>query len=266
MNDVLAHDRARLGEVVDQHVGRLQGRDLRIDRQDHALGPIEDGEAALVEVRARVHDHEVVRGADAREDLLDVLDGDRLGELRRAGRCEDGEAERRLGGIGPDEVRVAPGLVVAGEVGDRLARADVEVGRHLTELEVEVDDRDPARPALGHDGRDIGRHGGRSGAALGAVDGDEGPRPVDRGLGRRERREVAGRREPDAEGLDPGLQLAGVEGLGDDVVGARLEEADPLLDVVRLARCTGRESRPGRPASGARGRHRPPSSTGRSRR
>ena len=41
--------------------------------------------------------------------------------------------------------------------------------------------------------------------------------------------------EAEEERLDPGLELAGVEGLGHDVVGAGLEEADPVLDVVRLA-------------------------------
>ena len=41
--------------------------------------------------------------------------------------------------------------------------------------------------------------------------------------------------EPEEQGLDPGLQLAGVERAAHHVVRARLEEVDPLLDLVGLA-------------------------------
>ena len=54
-----------------------------------------------------------------------------------------------------------------------------------------------------------------------------------------ERGEVARALEADQQRLDPGLQLARVERLGDHVVGAGLEVPHALLDVVGLARCTG---------------------------
>ena len=50
-----------------------------------------------------------------------------------------------------------------------------------------------------------------------------------------DRREVLGALEPQEQRLDARLELARIERLGDDVVGAGLQEADPLLDVVRLA-------------------------------
>ena len=43
-----------------------------------------------------------------------------------------------------------------------------------------------------------------------------------------DRREVAGALEAEEEGLDPGLQLARVERLGQDVVRADFEEADAV--------------------------------------
>ena len=58
------------------------------------------------------------------------------------------------------------------------------------------------------------------------------------------------------ESLDPGLELAAVERLGHDVVRARLEEADALLDVVVAdMHRTGIAARLGVP--GPRGRRRP---------
>ncbi len=59
------------------------------------------------------------------------------------------------------------------------------------------------------------------------------------------------------ERLDPGLELARVEGPGDDVVGAGLEEPDPLLDVVGLADAQDRDRGQARRRRGSRGRRRP---------
>ncbi len=52
--------------------------------------------------------------------------------------------------------------------------------------------------------------------------------------------------EPEEERLDAGLELAAVDRLGDDVVGARLEEPDPFLDVVDLGQAHHRDRRQAR--------------------
>ena len=64
-----------------------------------------------------------------------------------------------------------------------------------------------------------------------------------------QRSEVARRGEADGQRLDPGLELAGVERLGDHVVGAGFQEADPLLDVVGLADAQDRDRGQGEPGA-----------------
>ena len=75
--------------------------------------------------------------------------------------------------------------------------------------------------------------GRRPDATLRAEDGDHSPGPRDREpVGRDDRCEVLRPLEAEQQRLDPGLDLTCVERSGDDVVGAGLQEADPLLDVV----------------------------------
>ncbi len=135
--------------------------------------------------------------------------------------------------------------VVGCEVRDRQARLDVQVGRHLAEVDVEVDGGDLLGRLSGECHRDVDRDRRGSDAALGAEAGDEAPPAGDPNLAAGLGREVTGAREPDEESLDAGLELAGVEGAGDDIVGAGLEEADALLHVVLLGHAQDRNRRQG---------------------
>ena len=63
---------------------------------------------------------------------------------------------------------------------------------------------------------------------------------------------VARALEPEEQRLDAGLELAAVERLGHDVVGAGLEERDPLVDVVGLADAQDRDADHGRVGTGSR--------------
>ena len=135
--------------------------------------------------------------------------------------------------VGPEQLGLSLRGLVADQIGDRLAGRLVEVGRHLAELQVEVDDEDTARTGLGVGHRDVDRDRGRPDPALGAVHGDQPARPIGQAAtDRRHGDHPARALEAQQEGLDAGLELAVVERLGHDVVGARLQEPDALLDVV----------------------------------
>ena len=131
------------------------------------------------------------------------------------------------------------------------------MGGDLAELEVEVDDHDPVRLA-------------RAAAIATLVATVEVPTPpfgLWTAIVRRARatvmpsaettaREVLRALEPQQQRLDPRLELAGVERPRHDVVGAGLEEADPLLDLVGLADAEDRDRRPATASPGSRGRRR----------
>ena len=133
------------------------------------------------------------------------------------------------------------------------------MGGDLAELEVEVDDEDApgSRRGVGHG--DVDRDRRRPDATLRAVDTTTHPATAvdEPATDRRGRDHPARPLEPEQERLDARLELAAVERLGDDVVGAGLEEADPLLDVVGLGDAHHRDRRQARGVARARGRPRP---------
>jgi hypothetical protein len=137
------------------------------------------------------------------------------------------------GRVRPEQLGLLHRLRLADDVGHRLPGRQIEVGSHLPELEVEVHDHRAVGPA--HRGGHAEVRGDRRDACtpLGREDDDEPP-PVAAGRpdGGRDRRQVARSLEAQDERLDPGLELAWVEGPGDHVVSAGLEEADPLIDIV----------------------------------
>ena len=104
-----------------------------------------------------------------------MVGGDQLGLLRAMRRAEDVEAAVVLGRVGPEELRLAHRGLVPDDVGEGLAGLDVEVRRDLAELEVEVDDHDAIRLALGRGHGNVRRDGRGPDAALRAVDGDRPP-------------------------------------------------------------------------------------------
>ena len=140
-------------------------------------------------------------------------------------------------GVRPEQLGLAHRGVVAGDVGQRLLRLDVEVA---------------SRPGRTGGGGRRGRPGPASrgpstiATFVATVVVPTPPFGLWTATVRRWRvtvspsvettaREVLRALEPEQQGLDAGLELAGVERLRHDVVGAGLEEADPLLDVVGLA-------------------------------
>ena len=58
-----------------------------------------------------------------------------------------------------------------------------------------------------------------------------------------DRPELLGALEPKEERLDARFELARIEGLGDDVVGAGFQEGDPFLDIVGLPDAQDRDRR-----------------------
>ena len=89
-----------------------------------------------------------------------------------AWRGEDVETGVVPRGVGPEQLRLGHRGVVAGDVGERLLRLDVEERRDLAELEVEVDEDDPVRLLAGLDHRHVRRDRRRPDAAARAVDRD----------------------------------------------------------------------------------------------
>lgn len=178
------------------------------------------------------------------EDLLHVSASHELGKCRARGCGEDPEARTvpGHGGVRPEELRVVLGLLVPGQVRDRRRRLHVEVGGNLAPLECEVDDERLVGPVRRGGGGNVHRERRRPDSALRA---EERHRAACRlaGRGSRERRAIPGPLEAEQQGLDPGLQLPGVEGPGHDVVRPGLEEADALLDVVKGADAQDRDRR-----------------------
>jgi hypothetical protein len=115
--------------------------------------------------------------------------------------------------------------------------------RYLAELKVEIEDGDGIRQLTGQPGRDVHRDRCRADPALRRVDGDDPPLGplADGDPGPGHVVDVARPMKAQREGLGPGVELAGIEGPGDDIVGARFEQEDPVLDVVRLADTQDRE-------------------------
>ena len=135
--------------------------------------------------------------------------------------------------VGPQELRLAQGGVVADDVRDGLLRLEVEVGRDAAELQVEIDQDDPIGPTARRGDRDVRGDGRRADAALGAVDRHRAARlGQGQAIGETRSGHVLRPLEAQQQRLDPRLDLASVEGPGDDVVGAGLQEADPLLDLI----------------------------------
>ena len=104
--------------------------------------------------------------------VRDVVGGDELGRLRRGRRGEHVQAAVVAHRVGAQELRLAQRGLVADDVGEGLLGVEVEMRRDAAELQVEVDEDDPVRPALRGRDRDVGRDGRRPDAALGAEDGD----------------------------------------------------------------------------------------------
>ena len=138
--------------------------------------------------------------------------------------------------VGPQQLGLGQRRLVADDVGDGLLRVQVEQRRDAAELEREVHQDHLVGPLGDRRDRDVGRHGRRADAALGAVDGH---RPACAGegqsVGRDDRAEILRTLEAKEQGLDPGLHLACIEWPGHDVVRAGLEECDALLDIVGRA-------------------------------
>ncbi len=84
-----------------------------------------------------------------------MVRGNQGGLFGAGRRGQDVEAAVVPGRVGPQELGLAKCGFVADDVGDRLPRSDVEVRRDLAELEVEIDDDDPIRLALGRRHRDV---------------------------------------------------------------------------------------------------------------
>ena len=179
--------------------------------------------------------------------LADVLGGDLADEVRRARGGEDVQAGVVAGREGPQQLGLDERLRVADDVGDGLPRRQVEVRRDLAELEVEVDDDRGIRLAERLDHRQVDRDRRRTDPALGGEHDDDASAcrrpPVRRTRRRRPRLRAL---EPDEHCLDERLELAVVEGLGHDVVGADLEQPDALLDLVALGDAHDRDRDEGR--------------------
>ena len=228
---------------------RLERSDLRHDRDDDRLGARHDGKRSVVELGPRIHHQRVVRRPRGREDQVHLVRTDETARLRCSRGSENRQPALVLHRVGAQEIRLPERLLVSREVCDRELRLEVEVRRHLPELEVEVGDEHPARRARGEPAGDVDRDHGRPDAALRTEARDDAPSRRNAILREGEWGEVARALEADQQRLDPGLQLAGVERLRDHVVGTRLEVPYALLDVVGLAHAQDRDRREGRGAA-----------------
>ena len=137
-----------------------------------------------------------------------------------------------VGRIRAKELGLALGGDIAADVDHGLRGLQVQVPGDLSELQVEVDQQDRATGVLGDRRGGVDRDRRRPDAALGAEDGHHLAALRRARVGGQDRGEVTGALEAEQQGLHTGLQLARVEGLGDHVVRACLEEPDPLVDLV----------------------------------
>ena len=136
--------------------------------------------------------------------------------------------------VRPQELRLVHGRRVADHVGERLAGWQVEVRGDLSELEVEVDHDRAARLAQRRRHAEVDGDGRDADAALGREHDDQAaplpPRsaPMTEATGVRSRARWKRRMSASTRASSS----RGSNGRGHDVVGAGLEEGDPLLDLV----------------------------------
>src|SRR3990170_1118642 len=116
-----------IAEGLEQRMERLQGADLGVDREDDRVGELEEGQAALVERRAAVHDDDL-EGAPRTLDHGGHLGRPhQLGLVGSLGGAEDRETRLVPLHVRAHQFRLAERLLVTRQVADRLARAQIQV-------------------------------------------------------------------------------------------------------------------------------------------
>ena len=137
--------------------------------------------------------------------------------------------------VGPQQLGLTLGCLVLGHLRQRAVRRHVQMRRYLAELEIHVDQQDRCGVPLRRRNRRVDGDRRRAHATLGAEDGDHVRPSHDDLLRSEDRREIARAPEAQQERLHARLELEGVVRLRHDIVGAGLQEPDPLVDVVGLA-------------------------------
>ena len=145
---------------------------------------------------------------------------------------------------GREQAGLSQGRLIAGDLMDRVSWCHVEVRRNLTELGIEIEDHGRAGHLRGQPRRQVHGYRGGTRPALRRENGDHSPlAPIpNRGFLVVCWVQVARSAQSDGKGLDPRVELSRVEGTAHHVVRTRLEQLDPVLDVLRIGDRQDRET------------------------
>ena len=178
----------------------------------------------------RVHDYDVVALDGPRHDLVHVLGTNQAREAGRRGSSEHVQSAGQLHRVRLEHCDLAERPLVAGELEQGLLRPQVEVRGDLAVREIEVQQQDPIGELLGGEERQVCGDRGGAHTALGAEHRYDTPAE-----GIADRRTDGPRRPLGVQGdrLDSREELHRLERSGEDLVCAGLEQANPLVEVVR---------------------------------
>jgi hypothetical protein len=142
-------------------------------REDH-VGLIEERQGHVLQQRRRVDHDQVVRRAQRRDDLGQVIGRDELGHLGAGRRHQHAHPRRVLDERRLERLEIARRGHLAHDVGDRLVlRVEVEQHADVAELEPAVDERDAQVELRPGRDREVDRQRRPSDTALGREEADD---------------------------------------------------------------------------------------------